>query len=262
MPTEERGANLSAIHPPAHHTSHDFDVEMSDVREALAAMAARCRKQLHLALEAFWSGSTDMMDGVEASDRAVDHDEKSIDALVLQVLALRQPVASDLRALIASLKVVTDLERIGDEAVDLARTGCVGVSSFPDGDRVQTRLQHMTETTEKALARAVGAFFDSNREAAVQVHLADRAIDAMYDAVCGDAVAFIPQHPTQTAAALSVITVAKCLERIGAHAANIAHWTLFVLDATAPIGSGSRVRQNATLTGGAPTRQQTTPPLP
>jgi phosphate transport system protein len=208
------------------HSSHDFDVEMGVLRERLAAMAGRCREQLHVALDAFWSGSKDTMADVEASDRAIDRDERAVDGLVLEILALRQPVASDLRLLTASFKFVTDLERIGDEAVDLARTP---LSRSPDGEAARTRLQRMMQATEAVLADALHAFFEADAEGAARVHRTDKEIDAMYDQVFRDAVAFMSQHPTDTASALSFIAVAKCLERIADHAANIAHWAAFVI---------------------------------
>ena len=94
---------------------------MQAAREDFGAMAGRCREQLHRALDAFWTGSKEEMASVEAADGEIDADEKSLDALVLRVLALRQPVASDLRTFTVLFKLVTDLERIGDEAVEIAR---------------------------------------------------------------------------------------------------------------------------------------------
>jgi phosphate transport system protein len=208
------------------HTSHEFDTEMRDLLERLTTMAARCREQLHAALDAFWSGSKDKMADVEASDRAIDRDEKWVDASVLSILARRQPVAADLRFLTAAFKVVTDLERIGDEAVDLARTAFPG---SPDGDAARGRLERMAAATEAMLEAALGAFFDSDGDAAERVHNVDEAIDAMYDEVFRDAIASISRRPSAAASALNLIAVAKCLERIADHAANIAQWTRFVI---------------------------------
>jgi phosphate transport system protein len=205
----------------ASHASHDFDPEMNLLRERLIAMATRCREQLHVALDAFWSGSKDKMADVEASDRMIDRDDKSIDALVLRILALRQPVASDLRFLSASFKLVTDLERIGDEAVDLARTAA---ASPRDGDLTRTRLQSMTETGETMLEGAVGAFFESSHEGVAQVLRTAESVRSLDNEVFRGAVGYMAAHPTEAGAALSFVTVAKCLQQIAEHAANVARW--------------------------------------
>jgi phosphate transport system protein len=218
--------NASARERPVQHTSHDFDTEMRALLERLTAMAARCREQLHAALDAFWSGSKDKMADVEASDRAIDRDEKWVDASVLRILARRQPVAADLRFLTAAFKIVTDLERIGDEAVDLARTA---FSGSPDEDATRGPLERMAEATEAMLEAALCAFFDSDGDAAERVRNTDDAIRTTYDEIFRDAIASMSSHPAVAASSLTLIAVAKCLERIADHAANIARWTGFVL---------------------------------
>ena len=102
------------------HTSRDFESELRELRANSLAMGARCERSLRLALEAFWGGSSELAQEVKDLDRIIDRDEMEIDALVLRILALRQPVAYDLRVLATALKLVTDLERIGDEAVNIA----------------------------------------------------------------------------------------------------------------------------------------------
>src|SRR5438309_9161367 len=102
------------------HTSRDFAAELRELRAHSLAMGARCERALQLALEAFWSGQVETCSEVLKLDLQIDDDEMKIDALVLRILALRQPVAYDLRFLTTALKLVTDLERIGDEAVNIA----------------------------------------------------------------------------------------------------------------------------------------------
>ena len=102
------------------HTSRDFESELRELRAHALAMGARCERSLQLALQAFWSGSEKLAAEVKELDKRIDRDEMDIDALVLRILALRQPVAYDLRFLATALKLVTDLERVGDEAVNIA----------------------------------------------------------------------------------------------------------------------------------------------
>jgi len=205
---------------------HDFEMEMQAVREQFATMAARCMQQMRLALEAFWTGSKEKIAQVEAADNAIDDQEKAIDALVLRILALRQPVASDLRMLTALFKLVTDLERIGDEAVDIARAAG---SLLPDVGNMRERLRQMADTTDKMLSAAVRSFLEGNAQLAGEVIRSDDAIDAMHREMLRDCVALLSAHPGETVPAMGALSVAKCLERIADHATNIAEGTVFMI---------------------------------
>src|SRR5205814_71867 len=137
------------------HTSRDFEAELRELRATVLAMGARCERSLQLALEAFWQGSHDMAAEVEELDRQIDHDEMQIDALVLRILALRQPVAHDLRFLMTALKLVTDLERIGDEAVNIAERGKEG--SGIAHEQVRSSLKAMSEEAQQMVRDALDA---------------------------------------------------------------------------------------------------------
>jgi phosphate transport system protein len=211
--------------PSPRHTSLDFEVEMRSVRERFASMARCCGDQLQLALEAFWTGSKDLSARVEASDNEVDAYEKSMDEMAFHVLALRQPVASDLRTLTAVLKLVTDLERIGDEAVDIAR-GTAPASG--DAQVMRDRLRRMAETSEKMFHSAVSSFLDEDVAAAQEVRRINGAVDVAYEEVLADSIALTSRHPTEAASAMAGLNAAKCLRRMADHAKNIAEGTLFV----------------------------------
>ena len=105
---------------PASHTSRDFESELRELRAHLLAMGARCERSVQLALEAFIEGSDELTTEVKQLDRHIDRDEMESDELVLRILALRQPVAHDLRLLATAFKLVTDLERIADHATNIA----------------------------------------------------------------------------------------------------------------------------------------------
>jgi phosphate transport system protein len=205
---------------------HDFQSEITAVREQLSTMAERCRSQLHLALDAFWTGSKQKMADVEVSDNAVDLDEKSIDELVLRILAIRQPVATDLRMLTACFKLVTDLERIGDEAVDIAR---MSVSGGPDGEPTRERLRRMAQATEDLVATATRSFLESDAGAAERACQGSAPIDALYREILQVSVDFMTRHPTEVVPTMSDLSVSKCLERITEHGVNIAKGALFVV---------------------------------
>ena len=208
-----------------HHGRNDFEVDMRILRLQLGAMSGRCRDQLHRALEAFRSGSGEKAADVCESDHRIDWDEKNIDGLILRVLALRQPVASELRRLTASLKVVTDLERIGDEAVDIARA--IG-TAFGPLKPVPEVLWQLAEKAENMVDCAVRSYLSEDGERASQVLDDDATVRALHGRVLEELVNGIV-HGAEVAPALRCLQVARCLERTGWHATNIAIGTQFVL---------------------------------
>src|SRR4051812_45649228 len=145
---------------PRSHTSRDFEAELRELRAHSLAMGARCERSLQLALEAFWSGSPVTAAEVLALDKQIDDDEMKIDALVLRILALRQPVAYDLRFLTTALKLVTDLERIGDEAVNIAERAKEGHGIAKD--QVRAQLKRMSEQAQEMVRGALDAFVEAN----------------------------------------------------------------------------------------------------
>lgn len=211
--------------PHLHHGLQDFEADMRSLRLELEAMAARCSAQLHRALDALRNGATEKLQAIYDAEAALDRDEKAIDAHLLRILALRQPLASDLRMVTASLKVVTDLERIGDEAVDLART-TAAVSSH--GGQVPQSLWQLAETAETMLDSAVKSYLAGDAELAGQVLVAGRMIEEREERVLEDVVQGIAGG-AEIAAALSCLTAAKCLGAAARHATNISLGTQFAL---------------------------------
>ena len=209
------------------HTSRDFEAELRELRAHALAMGARCERALQVALEAFWAGSTELADEVEEIDRHIDRDEMDIDALVLRILALRQPVAYDLRFLAGALRLVTDLERVGDEAVNVAERAKEehGVAK----DTVKDQLKQMGEQSQDMLREALEAFVHGEPDRAEQVLVRDDTVDELYGQIIRGMTSFMSQHPAQVAEAIRVIHVAKYLERVADHATNIAEEVIFMV---------------------------------
>lgn len=211
-------------HDTAQRTS-SLDLDIRTIGSQLAAMVAQCRSQLDLALDAFWAGSKGALEDAERIDVVIDDAEKSIDELLLRTLALRHPVASDLRKLTASFKIVTDLERVGDEAVNIARVS--GASSTTDPARAP--LRQMADLSREMLVSAAQSFLEGVESLAKQVIGTDGRIDGLYREVLDDSIAYVASHPNAVASAMGSLEVAKCLRRIADHGKNIAAGTLFVL---------------------------------
>jgi len=210
------------------HTSRDFEAELRELRAQTLAMGARCERILELALAAFFGRATeDVTRDIISIDRQIDRDEMDIDALVLRVLALRQPVAHDLRFLATALKLVTDLERVGDEAVNIAERTHEGPGKA--SDRVRDELLAMSEDVQEMLREALEAFVKADVEAAEHVIGRDDAVDERYLAVIMEMEAFIKAECDDVGAAIRVIHVAKHLERVADHATNIAEEVIFMV---------------------------------
>ncbi len=212
---------------PQAHTSRDFESELRELRAHSLAMGARCERALQVALQAFWEGSAQVAAEVEEIDRHIDRDEMDIDALVLRILALRQPVAYDLRFLAGALRLVTDLERVGDEAVNIAERAKEEHGTAKD--QVKEELKAMGEQSQEMLRDALDAFVQGEPSRAEQVLARDDAVDALYGKIIRAMTAFMQQHPPQVAEAIRVIHVSKYLERVADHATNIAEEVIFMV---------------------------------
>jgi len=208
------------------HTSRDFESELRELRAHSLAMGARCERSLQLALESFWSGSHEGAHEVEQLDQQIDSDEMQIDALVLRILALRQPVAHDLRFLTAALKLVTDLERIGDEAVNIAERAKEG--SLVSKEQVRTVLKKMSEQAQQMVRDALDAFVEGDTARAESVLQRDDDVDKAYAETLNMMMDHMAHHTEDIPAAVRVIKVAKYIERIADHATNIAEEVIFM----------------------------------
>jgi phosphate transport system protein len=212
---------------PSSHISREFETELRELRAHAIAMGARCERSLRLAIEAFWSGSDTLAAEVKALDGKIDRDEIDIDALVLRILALRQPVAYDLRLQMMALKLVTDLERIGDEAVNIAERAAEARGASKDS--VSTELRAMADHAQQMLRDALDAFVEGDAIRAGHILKRDDAVDALYGEVMRAMMTYMRDHPQEILPALRVMKVAKYVESIADHATNIAEGVIFMV---------------------------------
>ena len=214
-----------ALAPP--HASRDFESELRELRAQTLAMGARCERALRLAMQAFWEGSGSTADEVAEIDRHIDRDEMDVDALTLRMLALRQPVAHDLRLLTGTLRLVTDLERIGDEAVNIAERAARDPSAIPAS--ASNDLKEMADHAQRMVRGALDSLSDSDPAKAEKVMVDDDAVDDFYARIVRMTTEFIGSHAEQGAEAIRIIQVAKYLERIADHATNVAEDVIFIV---------------------------------
>jgi len=212
---------------PGYHTSRDFESELRELRAHLLAMGARCERSVQLALKAFIEGSAELIAEVKSLDRHIDRDEMESDEMALRILALRQPVAHDLRLLATALKLVTDLERIGDEAVNIVERA----EEAGEGSKLvpHPHLRAMADLTQQMLRDALDAFVEADLERAERVRKGDDAVDDLYAKTLSEMMTFMAQNPERVREGMGVVNVAKYLERIADHATNIAEEVIFMV---------------------------------
>ncbi len=207
------------------HTSREFERELKSLRERLLAMAGRAERQIERAIEAVIKRNEFFAGQVIADDARIDQDEVEIDELVALILARRQPVASDLRFLMLALKIVTDLERIGDLAVNIAKRE-KDLSRF-DPLPTYDRIELLAEKVRNALRAALDAFVNGDADKAEQVIKGDREIDTLNMHVIADVISMGAEKPQDIIRSLALSSVSRYLERIGDHSTNIAEMVIY-----------------------------------
>jgi phosphate transport system protein len=211
------------------HTSKEFDAELRTLRERLCAMGGRCEQQITLAMQALIERDDELARKVVDADAAIDRDESEIDELALQILATRQPVASDLRFITMSLKFVTDLERIGDNAAGIAKRAIElnhvdALDSTPD-------LGQLASLVLKNLLAALDSFVAKDADRAAQVIAADREIDKRNASLFAELLAHVATDPATVTRVLPLTSVCRYLERIGDHVKNLAEEVVYMVKA-------------------------------
>jgi phosphate transport system protein len=207
------------------HTSREFDRELRTLRDRLLAMGGRAEQQLSRAVEAVVKRDDTLAQQVIVDDAQIDHDELVIDELAFLILARRQPVASDLRFVMLAVKIVTDLERIGDLAVNIAKRER-DLSRFENLD-AHGRIELLAQRVLGAVQMALDAFVNADASLAEKVIAGDRDIDALNMHVIADVISGSAESAQDVARSLATSSVSRYLERIGDHATNIAEMVIY-----------------------------------
>ena len=210
------------------HYSQAYDAELQQAVDRLMQMASLVQQQLSDALSAFASGDIALAQQVKDFDRKVNDFEVDIDEHCLDILARRQPAATDLRLVLAVLKSINDVERIGDMAKRIAKAL---LKNITEGRPDDTQLRELTSMAAKAqlmLQRALDAFKNMDAEAALHVLHEDKAIDEDYDRIIQHSLNSMMNDAQQIGVSLQVSNVAKALERVGDHSRNICQHAIFL----------------------------------
>lgn len=210
------------------HISRQFSTELEDIRARVLQMGGLVEQQIEHALEALNKGSTAEGEAVIMNDTQVNKMEVAIDEECCQIIARRQPAASDLRLVVAVIKTITDLERIGDEAEKVARMA-VRLAGEERPKNNYAEIQALGSHVRQMVHDALDAFARLDIEAALRVAREDRKVDQKYEGTMRQLITYMMEDPRTISRVMNVIWAARAVERIGDHARNICEYIIYLV---------------------------------
>ncbi|MBT8484347.1 MAG: phosphate signaling complex protein PhoU [Phycisphaerales bacterium] len=206
----------------------NLENELTELRRMVLSMGAIVEQRLSVVVDAIVNHDYPQAQRVRHGDRDVDQMDLDIEAACLRVLALSQPVASDLRFLLAVLRINSDLERIGDLAKSIAKR-VLDLSQSPEYG-LPPSLSEMADRTREMLAETMAAFAEEDAESCRRIHRSDHQLDDIQKEIFQWATAEIPRHVESTEGVINTLSIARALERIGDLATNIAEDVIFLVE--------------------------------
>ncbi len=211
-----------------HHTSRRFNEDLEKVRNQVLQMGGFVEQQLHRAIGALVEGDSRLGEAVATEDYRVNAMEVAIDEECSRILALRAPAAGDLRVIVAIIKTITDLERIGDEVEKIAYIGSRLATMERPADKYR-EVKHLGRHVEQMVHDALDAFARMDSRAALLTAQEDRMVDEEYEAIQRQCMTFMMEDPRAIRRALELMWVVRALERIGDHAKNIGEYVIYMV---------------------------------
>jgi phosphate transport system protein len=211
----------------AQHLIKSFDQELNRLRDMMTEMGGIIESQVALAAEAVLDRDADVAARAVEADPRVDALEREVEQFVIRMLALRQPLAGDLRQVVAALKITHDMERIGDYATNVAKRSIV-LAEFALPLSL-AGLGHMARMVQENLKATIDAIGENNAEKAREVWSSDLAVDDMYTAIFRELITYMMEDPRNITPCTHLLFIAKNLERIGDHATNIAETVYYAV---------------------------------
>jgi phosphate transport system protein len=202
-------------------------VDLKKLRDMIAGMGGLVERAVADAAVALLDHDPEVAASVVAMDPKIDTEERAIEQFAVRLLALRQPVADDLRQVVAALKVITDLERIGDYAANIAKRSLV-INKL-SGQLALSGLGQMARLVQQNLKTVIDAVGEADPQKAVSVWRADQQVDDLYNTIFRELITYMMEDARNITACTHLLFIAKNLERIGDHATNIAELTFYAV---------------------------------
>ena len=212
------------------HLSSQFDEDLSRLRTHVLQMGGLVETQVSGAIDAYTTGEVASVKSIVETDRKVNELEKAIDDDCAHIIAKRQPAASDLRLVLGISKIVTDLERAGDEAKTIAK----GVRRIYEAGHMPSQygvgIRHLAEAALAMVRQALDAFARMDGERALAVIRADNDVDVEFKSIIRQLITHMMEDPRTITTSIEIISIARAIERIGDHAKNISEQVIFVVE--------------------------------
>ena len=199
-----------------------FDEQLSQLNADLIDMGTMIEYAIESSANALISMDGALANRIVRFDHEVDRKERDIESLCLKLILHQQPIAKDLRFISAALKMITDMERIGDQAADIAEIVTMMLNDDPP--RITDHFSEMARVTTRMVRQSIDAFVSRDVLLARQVVNTDDVVDSLFDDVRGELIDLLARNPDCGRQALDLLMIAKYFERIGDHATNIAEW--------------------------------------
>ena len=206
-----------------------FDEQLFELNREIIEMGAMCEEAIASAVKALTTGDMELAINVKKNSSAIDQMERDIEGRCMKLLLHQQPVARDLRLISAALKMITDMERIGDQAEDIAE-----IVTFLNGRTIEDveLIEEMARETIRMVTSSVDAFVKKDVVLAQKVIDQDDVVDDFFSRVKYGIITLIAENPADGEFALDLLMISKYFERIGDHATNIAEWVIYSVTGT------------------------------
>lgn len=201
-----------------------FDEQLNTLNNELITMGALCEEAIASAVKLLTENIPEMKENTIETDKQIDRKEKEIETLCMRLLLQQQPVASDLRVISSALKIISDMERIGDQASDIAE-----MADYAREGGVQSKIHiaDMAAATIKMVTESVDSFVKKDINLARAVIKHDNIVDSLFDKLKSELIAAVQQRTANAETLIDLLMIAKYFERIGDHAENIAEWVIY-----------------------------------
>lgn len=207
-----------------------FDRQLVTLNDEMIEMGSMIEKAIQQAITALITQDVDKAKEIIQYDEDIDHQEKTIENLCLKLLLQQQPVARDLRVISSALKMITDMERIGDHASDISEMAIL-MADRPYIKKLE-HIQEMAKESSLMLVGSIEAFVNKDLQQAHDIIVRDDVVDDLFEKIKTELIKMIHKDPNVGDQAMDLLMVAKYLERIGDHAGNIADWVIFSITGT------------------------------
>lgn len=203
-----------------------YDEQLKELNDELIVMGDLCKAAITYAVSSLKNTNAEIVEKVVEIENEINQKERTIEQCCMKLLLQQQPVASDLRQVSSALKMISDMERIGDQTFDISLMSPVDIAQ---GSKVEKHIYAMSNLTIDMVSKSVESFVSKNLELAQNVILEDDEVDTYFEKIKKDLILAIKEDSDHGSIYLDILMIAKYLERIGDHATNIAEWVEYSL---------------------------------